>query len=206
MCTLYGFPAIYHNGSGDGYQDSDNGKESFGYANESNVIDTHIENGAGYFLSAHSDILKFSNMVEMARQKGTTPSQWLEVLDSAVLNIKNARTSYSLLINEAEATQYDWNVVYQLWFFEYTAFRRQYGLNSVVFNRVVDYLEYGDITGLYRRAYNRLGVVGKMLETISDSVARSGAPLLSDIWKLNEYCAETLMEGQYIARVFYSIK
>ncbi len=169
------------------------------------LIGTFIEQGAGNFLSAHSDILKFSEMVEMSNINGADYKKQLTVLDRAIQNIRLAKNTYKVLVKTAAVTPYNQKVIAQLQHFDYDGFMNTYSLTPKIFNEVKGYLSTGDVTGTTRNVYLRMGEIENTLLAVRAQVAEGHIPVLNDIWHLNEQCANSLAFGQYVARVFYAI-
>ncbi|MCP4217507.1 MAG: hypothetical protein GY765_22895 [bacterium] len=202
--TMEIYPLICFNGSGDVYKPGDGGESM--RMSRTVSIESLVELGAGYFLDGQSRILKFSRMVEMSNHEGIDGNGWNEILQQALTDISKARATYARLIEAADATPYNWDTIYKLWFFDYYGFMQEKGLNRDIFRQVRDYLSCGDVTGIYRHMYARLGTVEKMLTDLNSQVTTKGMPTVSDIWDLNEQCYSLHVFGQYVARVFYAVK
>ncbi|MCP4221406.1 MAG: hypothetical protein GY765_42665 [bacterium] len=198
------YPLICANGSGDSYKPGDGGESM--RMSRTVSIESLVELGGGYFLDGQARILKFSRMVEMANHEGADYTSWNEILKLALTDITNARGIYARLIETADATPYNWDTIYKLWFFDYYGFRQQYRLNRDVFSQVRDYLCCGDVTGIYRHMYDRLGTVEQMLKDLSAQVTTKGMPTVSDIWDLNEARFNLHRFGEYVARVCLAVR
>jgi hypothetical protein len=113
--------------------------------------------------------------------------------------------TYEQLIQLAESTPYNREFISKLKGFDYQSFMEKNGLNAVVFNKVREYLEKGDITGSFKHTYSNLCALEDLLTAIKNGTAVNRAPELSLLWKLNETCAETSLFGSYAARIFHAI-
>ncbi|HLP59779.1 MAG TPA: hypothetical protein VK186_13145 [Candidatus Deferrimicrobium sp.] len=200
LMTGSAYSLILQNGSGKGYEPP----ISVGTMMD-NSIETYIEIGGGYFLKSHSDILSFLNKIEMSEVNGSDYNEWLNILKSALDNMKNAKNTYEVLIKTAEATQYNREIIAKLENFDYASFARFNNLNGILFKEVEHYLGAGDITGCYKYAYAKICKIEKLLVSVSDEVSLNKMPELTILWKLNGLCAETLIQGQYVAMVFSKI-
>ncbi|MCP5045543.1 MAG: hypothetical protein GY940_00105, partial [bacterium] len=139
------FAAILENGAGTGYEDDDPPDEGTAVAS-SNTIEDYIEQGAGYYLKAKEDVDALLSMVELQDTQGVDSDEMKQVVDSALTNMERAMSTYNALINKAESTPYNDEVVSTLNGFDYNGFMTEHGLNSVVLGEVEDYLKNGDIT------------------------------------------------------------
>jgi hypothetical protein len=202
MLYTIGFSCIYHNGSGRGFDDPDDPAD--GVKSDSKISEL-IEVCAGYFLNGNSDFLSFLNRVELQNLSGIDYNEWQQILDTAIDNIKNAKESFLKLIQKAEITPYNKDVVSKLISFGYDEFMEKNCLNNEIFKKVEYYLSAGDIIGNYKLAYNSICTIEEMLNSIKNELLLNKIPELYNLWKLNEIFSETLIYGQYVARVFYAI-
>ncbi len=204
--NAYGYIAA--NGAGIGYCDpaGDPGCEedksgtalSMSYA----PIESYIEEGGGYFLNAFSTLLSMSNRVEMTNLAGIDRGELQQIVNQSLENITRAKYTYSLLIRAAEETPYNPDVLLKLKNFDYRGFMTRHSLNSVIFKEVEAYLQKGDITGIFKRVNNGFLSIEKLLLSIKTKTDLKRVPELSDIWKINEEASDTLIFGQYVARIF----
>jgi hypothetical protein len=201
LINMNAFSYIYHNGSGSGYEES--GEI---YSEDTYTIETLIISGAGYYLKSNSKIQKFLNLIEL---QDIIPIDYNEInrlMNLALENIAIARETYENLIILAESTPYKLEFIAKLKNFDYQSYMNEMGLNSVVFNKVREYLEKGDITGSFKHTYSNLCAIEELLTSIKNGTAVNQMPELSLLWKLNETCAESLLFGSYAARVFHIIQ
>jgi hypothetical protein len=196
--SMSAFACICANGAGDGYIPEK--------TNGTNVIETYVIEGAGYFLNANSSILLLLNKVEMAELKGADYSEFRTILDDAVYNMKEAKLTYDNLIKTAEATPYNQNVITILKTFNYDAFAENNGLNSLIFKVVENHLGSGDITGSFKKINTKFTKIIDMLAAMSETISSNQTPDISALWKLNQESSQTLLFGQYIAQVFYELR
>jgi hypothetical protein len=207
LCTLLiigmnAYPFINNNGAGGGYDGGGGG----GIVKYSDTIEDYIVKGGGYFLKADSDIKIILRMVELQDLQGIDYREMQTVVNSALENMNNAKQTYEALIQKAGITPYNQAVIDILKNFDYGTFRKENGLNSVIFSRVRSFLQMGDITGIFKHTYSRYLEIIVLLDLIKQSVYRYRLPGLSIFWRLNEKSAFTALFGSYVARVFYQSK
>lgn len=190
---------IYYNGSGDVYSGSEQNPLT------NTTIKSKIEKGAGFFLEAHSNILRFSRLYELSNQNGIDYAEWSSVLNNALSNLRSARRIYNRLVRTAEATSYIWEVQYQLWYFDYRGFCAINNLNPVIFAQMADYLWVGDVTGIYRRVAVKIGQIETLVSELKSDTDARLFPDLCKVWRLNELISTELIAGQYVAMVFHSL-
>jgi hypothetical protein len=194
-------PYVRLNGGDEGYDE--NGGESFVYGSS---IKYFIMKGGGYYLDGYSGILKLLERIELSDVNGLDYAQLNQIIDSALDNMNNAHYYYLLLIMKAEVTPYNMTFIDKLKAFDYDGFESEHHLNGVVFARVEGYLKEGDITGTFKACRIDIVEIIAVLERIKGYASNNRMPVLKDIWLINELCSESLLFGQYAARVFAEIK
>ncbi len=201
LLNLNLLPYIKFNGGEEGYNEGD--VESIAYGNS---IKYYIEKGGSYYLSGYSDILSFLERIESSGLNGLDYIELNRILDGAIEKMKNADYNYMLLIVKAECTPYNRSFIDRLIIFDYPGFESAYHLNSVVFAEVEEFLKKGDITGAFKACRSNIRGIITMLGEIKGFSANNRMPGLPLVWSLNELCSDTLLFGQYAARVFADIK
>jgi hypothetical protein len=205
MLYTIGFSCILQNGSGRGYGEGGGDSSGDELKCNSTIITTYIIEGAGYYLDAHSYFNTFLNRVELSEIRDFNYIECNQLINSALDNIKYAKETYYLLIEVAEITPYNQTVISKLNNFDYNLYMNEHTLNSVIFKDVENYLKNGDIRGVHKRIYSDVIEIEKLLISIKNELSLDKMPDLSIIWKLNEAFSDTLIFGQYVARVFYAI-
>jgi hypothetical protein len=205
MLYTIGLSRILQNGSGKGYGDDGGDSGSQERRSSISIINTYIIVGAGYYLNAHSDSLALLNRIELSEIIGIDYSECKNLVDRALNNIKNAKETYSLLIEVAEITPYNQLVISKLKSFDYDSYLNEHALNSLIFKDVEDYLKNGDIRGVHKRIYYDVIEIENLLISIKDEISLNKMPELSNLWKLNEKFSDTLIYGGYVARVFFNL-
>ncbi len=126
--------------------------------------------------------------------------------DSALKNINNAWQFYRQLETKANATPYNQKVKKQLATFNYSSFEDKHGLVKEIFKEVKPYLAQGDIRGIYSRLSSDMERIYYILEDIQYDLNQGIIPTNEKVWRLHQECAKTILFGQYVARVFMTIK
>jgi hypothetical protein len=193
---------ILLNGSGEGYTSGD---DENGIINTLS-IETYVIQGAGYFLEANSCIQSILNRVELQDLNVIDYNELDQLVNRALENITLAGKEYKNLIQLAEVTPYSQEFIIQLKAFDYRSFMTEMGLNGVVFGKVREYLEKGDITGTFKHTFKNLILIRALLISIKSYIYYGQLPELSILWKLNETCAELSLFGSYAARIFNKIR
>jgi len=90
--------------------------------------------------------------------------------------------------------------------FDYAGYLKANGLNSAISSKVEGYLKRGDITGVFRYNLVQFKAIRDLLNKLKYSNDTSTIPGIPNIRKVNESTSETLVFGQYVARVFFAIR
>ncbi len=170
------------------------------------TIKTYVIEGAGYFLSSHSDSLLFLNRIEVSELKGIDYGELQEIMKKAISNMKGAKESYTALTELAQASPYNAAFIQRLLDFDYDSFKKGNNLNGVIFADVKGYLGKGDVRGFYSRLLLDTGKLLKSLNLIKTTVDAEKFPGISELWRLNDNFSKTLLFGQYAAEIFKIFK
>ncbi|HLP46319.1 MAG TPA: hypothetical protein VK469_10245, partial [Candidatus Kapabacteria bacterium] len=181
-------PGLYSTDAGTGYD-----------------IEAYVQKGGGYFLSSHSSTLALLNQIEMSDLQGIDYDRMKKNAADALQNIRAAGSVYNDLVEIAANTPYNPVVIDKLKTFDYQTFMEKNKLNREIFKKVVVYLSSGDINGMYYRILRELTALETLLSSITNDIAFNRQPGLSLLWKTSETFSETLLFGQYAARVFYAL-
>jgi len=210
--TTNGYSRLAGNYSGTGYSDGGSGGgdgSSGGTTAVQSVSDSPIESqvirGAYFFLQAQSEINALMSVVEISDIEGLNYDLLLSHTEKAITHIKDAFYTYQNLIQLAEQTPYNSDILSLLKSFNYDEFSQDNGLNPIIFNQVTLYLKNGDITGTYRYIQNAFFEMHTMLNQVWLEATMDMTPNLPNLWRLSAKSSETLIFGQYISRVFYRI-
>ncbi len=168
-------------------------------------IGVYVVNGAGYFLKSQSAALLFLNKIEMSDLEGVDFNDLRAALYEAIAAMELSKNSYNDLKQTADITPYKSSMIAKLKNFDYDGFQKKRGLNSVIFNRVEEYLAHGDVNGLFGEVLSRTGIILDKLYRLKDTVEKDQLPLNQDLWKLAQEYSELHMGGQYAAQVFYEV-
>lgn len=164
-----------------------------------------VMQSAGYFLQSQSDIFLFSRKLELSELNGVDYTELLQIIESAVANMEDAVSSYTLLTQSADSAPYDQGINAALLAFNYSSFRESRSLNSVIFGEVENYLNSGDIRGLYHKILLDAEDIRDRLAILKSAVQSETFPGAAGVWQVNESVSTTLLFGQYSAEIFYEI-
>jgi hypothetical protein len=168
-------------------------------------IDQYIVEGAGYFLDSYSYTLQFMRKVELADHQGLNYPELSQILDSALINMEQARYTYKLLKEAAEITPYNPIVIEALKNFDYDRYCEINGLNKEIFNGVKSYLIDGRVTGIYGKLLADMDAMLFLLKLIKKNIDNNLFPPVKTVRKLNQSYSTSLLFGQYVADVFESL-
>jgi hypothetical protein len=201
------FGRAFSNKTGDAFTEDPppSGGSSLSVTTSTTSISTYIIQGAGYFLKGYSDALILFNKIELSDLEGVDISELKIMVNAGVANMKLARDTYVALVNKANSTEYNQSVIDQLVKFNYNGFKLERGLNGTIFNDVRDYLDVGDVRGVYSEILNRIDSILAELNGVKAVVDGGNLPTNSTIWRLNQKFSETYLFGQYAAEVFYNL-
>lgn len=198
--TAHSFALIYGNESDKGF-----GGGSGGGKSPTPIIRTYVIQGAGYFLNAHSDIVLFLDKTEWAELDGIDYAELQGIITNAIQHMQQANDTYFNLTQTADITPYNMEVIDQLTLFDYAAFQREKGLNSIIFADVEAYLSKGDIRGVYHRFLSVSENLLVQLNALKADIDARRFPQAQDLWNLNQYITKSLLFGQYTTQVFHQV-
>jgi hypothetical protein len=202
LCVNVNFGWIRSNLGGTGYEEPLSGTQSIG---ESFSIEDYIVLGASYYLKAKTDVQKLLDQFELQDLEGVDTQEMTQTINSAVENMRNAVDAYRKLVDKAKTTPYNNTVISKLKNIDYTTFRITHNLNRTIFDIVADYLEEGNITGVFQWSYAKDLEIYNLMIGIQSDVDQGKLPQVSQMWDLNEAFAQSTLFGSYLARVFFSI-
>ncbi len=200
------YPYINFNGVGGGYGSGGQGESPGIQSVESQSIEYYIQAAATYYLEANSHIQTLLKLVEQQDLQGIDYNKLQSEVKRALVSMQMARDTYGQLIRKAEATPYNETVLVKLRDFDYESFMEKNGLNPILFGLVRQYLQNGDITGMFKRTHADVTVMIDLLVKIRDIVSQYRLPDISLFRQLNETQALSSVFGSYAARVFSEIQ
>jgi len=195
--TVPAFGLIYANAS-DSVFDKPGYNHSYGVRS---TIGGDVIDGAAYFLSGYSDTLLFLNRIELSEKQELDYAELGKILNSAIGNMELMKKTYLSLNLKTESLPYDPVMIQKLKDFDYSEFQQVNGLNPVIFNKVKDYLNAGDMRGVYSKILADVEGILNFLYVIKAKVDIDVFPGISHLWRLNQSCSHTLLFGQYVAMV-----
>jgi hypothetical protein len=165
-----------------------------------------ISKGTGFFLKSHSEMLLFLNLIEISEISRLDFFELQKVLNRAIENIYQARTTYYQLKRLAAVTPYNEEVIAKLKAFDYDKLQSERNLNGVIFNRVKKLLSIGDVRGAYILFYEDLNYLFERIRGLKSIVDSEKIPRIHELWRINQRFSEAQLFGQYLTEVFNELK
>ncbi len=207
--NIHAFPWIWANDSCRAYErgcsKSGSGGDTARDKKSGLTLGQLVIEGAGCFLRSNSDMQLFLNKIELSELNGMDYSELQNIINSAIENMENAKETYINLISIAKVTPYNPSVIEKLQFFDYSGFQEDNKLNSEIFKQVEAFLSNGDVTGMYIHLKSDIDSILEKLYNIKSNVDSSTFPDIQKIWRANQEYLESLLFGQYVARIFIEI-
>ncbi len=161
----------------------------------------YIIRGASFYLKAQANYALFLNLVELSGIERVGIREMRRYLEDALVNIQQARENYELLLGLASAVPYDEAALTKLETFDYESFFYTHQLNRDIFDVVAYYLEQGDVVGVYGLVLEKVKEIEYTMSSALSQMEAGKPPSLQTVWRGNELFLETLLFGQYVARV-----
>jgi hypothetical protein len=168
-------------------------------------IESYIIEGAGYCIAANISIQKMLYTVELQGNAGMTGEAFKDDLENAIFNIRQAISTYDLLVWTAEVTPYNPEIIEKLIAFDYYRYYWNHDINYSIYSSVQYFLERGNVTGIYRRSRLRMQKILELLDLINDQIIAGQYPVIDYFWRINEKSSEGSIFGSYVARIFKAI-
>ncbi len=165
-----------------------------------------IADGGGYFFKSAGHIDQFFSLVESSEVTGPDYMGLQKNLNAAISYLEQARNTYLQLKNQAAVTPYNQEVISRLLNFDYDSFLQGNDLFPVIFEKVKGFLAAGNVTGIYNEFYSYTGYILDLLYLLKKDIDAGIFPDISIAWSVNQKYSEFKIFGQYVTRVFYSIK
>lgn len=206
VMPFHGLSMFVGNTSGKSFEEPLTGSDTVSKTSGTyETIEDLVIKAASNFLRGKSSVYLLSSRLEAEEQDSIYYYDYQVTVNEALSYMRMARYYYQALKNKAGITPYNQEVITQLKTFDYNSFSKDYGLNSDIFNQVKSYLEKGDVRGVYARLLAYTESIINILETVQKDVYYCNFPKVETIWNLNQECANMLLFGQYVTRVFYKI-
>lgn len=202
--SVLSFPRIMSNGVGIVFTD-DTPVLVSGVATETVEIESMVIQGAGYYLdsiTAYQDLL---NKIENKDILGTDYDGWLTSAAKTKELIDHAIETYNLLIQKAQSTPYNQDILNSLVKFDYDAFMNKNNLNPVIYLKIKELLVQGDVIGVLKINYSNFLEISNMLSLLQDSLNEENLTDFSILLGINEKYSEATLFGSYVARIFSEI-
>jgi len=165
-----------------------------------------IADGGSRFFKSAGYIDQFFGLVEASEVTGPDYAGMQKNLNAAIFYLEQAGNTYLQLKNQAAVTPYNQEVISKLFNFDYDSFQQENGLFPVIFAKVKGFLAAGNVTGIYSEFYSYTGDILDLLYLLKKDIDAGTFPDISIAWSVNQKYSEIKLFGQYVARVFFSIK
>ncbi len=170
------------------------------------TLEQLIADGGSSFFKSAGDIDQFFSLVESSEVTGPDYRGLQKNLDAAIYYLEQSRITYLQLKKQAAGTPYNQEVIFKLLNFDYDSFQKENGLFPVIFEKVKGFLAAGNVTGIYNEFYSYTGYILDLLYLLKKDIDAGIFPDISIAWSVNQKYSEIKLFGQYVTRVFYSIK
>lgn len=198
------FPLIMSNGVSVVFSNDTMANVS-GVKTESMEIETLVIQGAGYYLESTTVFQDLLNKIENKDILGTDYDGWLTSTAKAKELIDHAIDTYNLLIQKAQITPYNQDILNALAKFDYDAFMNKNNLNPVIYLRIKELLVQGDVIGVLKINYSNFIEISNMLSLLQDNLNEENLTDFSSLLGINEKYSEATLFGSYVARIFSEI-
>ena len=174
------------------------------FSTGSTLRDYLIE-GASMFLDSYSNALAFLKEIEISDADNADFETLSRLLDNAIVLMENSNIAYTGLVELADVTEYNPDVILELIRFPYTPYMKANHLNREVFRDLTNYLHEGDVRGAYARMLKDTEDILEILYRVKITINSNQLPDGPPLWTFNQYYSESLLFGQYMAGVFSEI-
>jgi len=156
------------------------------------MLGTLIADGACSYMDSYSCFLAYLKEYEAGN------SDQKNALFKAYENIIAADDIYIKIIEVSATYSYKETAIDRLKNFDYDTYGKTFDLNPRVFAQVRRLLAKGDVRGLFQEIEKRFRTLAGYLVTSRTEII----PEKTDLWRINQTYAETLLFGQYAAEIF----
>jgi hypothetical protein len=168
-----------------------------------------IGKGAAHFLKFNAYISFFFSNVEQAGIDKPDYQLLRSDMNHAVRELKLARTIYTRLKSEAQMVpyhHYDKDLIARLKGFDYDTFEKQHRLKKDVVDKVKAYLTDEKFVDMYEGILLDTERMLRLTLKIKSKVEAGEFPGESELWDLNLAISDSLLLGQYAAKIFREVK
>jgi hypothetical protein len=165
-----------------------------------------IADGGSQFFKSAGHIEQFFSTVESSELTGPDYKVMQKNLNAAIFYLEQAGNTYLQLKTQAAVTPYNQEVISKLLNYDYDSFQQENGFFPVIFEKVKGLLAVGNVTGIYNEFYTYTGEILDLLYLLKKDIDAGIFPDISIAWSVNQKYTEIKLFGQYVARVFFSLK
>ena len=203
---IYGYSYVMGNGAGGSYGTGSGNGTTAGICGQFNDIEYYIMLAGGYYLDANSQVQQLLKTIEWQDIQGVDYPKLKTQVDSALFNLNTAAYITDILIDTAKSTPYNDASLTLLKNFSYDSLAKEYALDGCIFASVRQYLQGGDITGVFQYTRKQYDGMIRLLDAIKKDTDNYRLPDLAPVRHLNEAMAQASTFGSYVARVFSAIR
>ena len=161
--------------------------------------------GTSFFLQSNADVFLLLNEVEVGYGKNFDFAYALELTDSAIRKLENARVKYVQIITRTEYSGQERQMVKRLKAFDYNLLSESHRLNRQVMSELKSYLEVGDINGLYAKNIENIDGILERLNNIRSLLSEGKQPAVSSFWSLLQHYSNAILLGNYASMTFVNM-
>jgi len=172
---------------------------------ETQALEELTVEGTSFFLQSNADVFLLLNEVEVGYGRNFDFAYALELADSAVRKLENARSKYIRIISKAEHSSHEKFMIKRLETFDYTRFIETHRLNGQIMAELKSYLLNGDIDGLYAKNIENIDGILQRLYSIRSLLSESKQPTISSFWSLLHQYTDAILLGNYASMTFVNI-
>lgn len=202
LLSLHSQAIIYYNGASAIFKQSSTSTQSL----ECEKMNASVIKNAGHFLYAHSGFLYVLHKIEVAENFSLDYNDLTGKMNEIIERMTQARNAYLELKRQAEVLPYNGDAAAALRYFDYAAYQKKHRLSREIFREVAMLLSKNEIPAIFGRAVNDAERIIKMAANIKKDLDAGSFPNLEDLWSLNETFAESMLFGEYTARVCMTVQ
>jgi hypothetical protein len=160
-------------------------------------IETHMIDGASLYFKAIAKSTLFLNEYEVSSTQNFNLSTSKGYVDNAVTYFESAIEQYSKARQIGQNVGYISNKIELFQSFDYDSFIIARGLNREIAERVKNYLNSGDIIGIYNENITNIEGILEILYKIRNDLKENNKPGIETAWQLFQKMSKASLFGNY---------
>lgn len=172
---------------------------------ETQLLEELTVEGTSFFLQSNADAFLLLNEVEVGYGNNFDFAYAIELTDSAVRKLENARSKYIRIIAKTEYSAYESHMIKRLKTFDFNRFSRTRQLNGKIMAELKSYLSDGNIDGLYAKNIENIDGILQRLYQIRTLLSEGKQPAISSFWSLLHRYTDAILLGNYASMAFVNI-